>query len=307
MGDGPIAFLFPGQGSQYVGMGKKLWENFPVARQTFEEADQALGQALSNLCFYGPEEELALTVNCQPAILAVSVAAYRVILGKVGLEADVAAGHSLGEYSALICAGALDYADGLRLVRERGRFMQEAVPVGAGKMAAIMGLDRDVADEVCCQAAIAGTVAVANYNGGGQLVISGEARGVEEASLLATKAGAKRVIPLTVSAPFHSPLMGPAAERLEKVLGDISFRDPAFPVISNVDAQPNLLGERARLLLREQVCSPVRWEETMARLVEMGVTRAMEVGPGKVLSGLMRRGAPGIAISKMEDLIGWEG
>ncbi|MDT8441287.1 MAG: ACP S-malonyltransferase [Desulfuromonadales bacterium] len=296
-----LAFLFPGQGSQTVGMGKDLTDNFPLARQTFEEANDALGFDLAALCYNGPEDELKLTANTQPAILAVSVAALRVVRNETGLVPNYAAGHSLGEYSALVCAGALDFADALRTVRQRGTFMQEAVPVGTGAMAAILGLDRAVCEDVCSRVAEGQVVAPANFNGGGQVVIAGHAEAVQRAVELAKSAGAKRALPLPVSAPFHCELMAPAGERLAAVLEQVDVRPMQLPVVSNVEARPNQDAGRVRDLLVTQVSAPVRWEESMQTLLDLGADRFVEIGPGKVLAGLIKRMAREASVQNVQE------
>ncbi len=285
-----IAFLFPGQGSQSVGMGRVWAEAFPRARHAFEEADDALSFHLTRLSWEGPEEELQLTENTQPAILACSIALCAVVR-EAGLEPAAVAGHSLGEYSALVAASALDFGAALGLVKNRGRFMQEAVPAGEGAMAAIMGFEAgavgELVDEV--SAGEAAVCAVANYNSPLQTVISGHAAPVERATELARERGAKKAKLLPVSAPFHSPLMRPARERLEPLLEQAAFRDPAVPVISNVDAAPVETGEAARDALARQVDSPVRWVDSIRRMLDDGVEVFVETGPGNVLTGLGRR------------------
>ena len=297
-----IAFLFPGQGSQHAGMGKDLADNFPVARQLFEEANDALGFNLASLCFAGPEEDLKLTANTQPAILTTSVAALRVIETETGLSPGCAAGHSLGEYSALVCAGALSFADAVRVVRQRGTFMQEAVPVGTGAMAAILGLDLEALDTVCRQAAQGQVVAPANYNSDGQVVIAGHTDAVERAIVLAKEKGAKRAMPLPVSAPFHCSLMIPAGDRLAEVLAGIIVNPMTLPVITNVEAAPNQDAARVGDLLVRQVSAPVRWQETIACMENLGVARYVEVGPGKVLSGLVKRMAKDSIIQNVQNV-----
>ena len=285
-----IAFLFPGQGSQAVGMGRAWAEAYPEARQAFEEADDALGFHLTRLVWEGPEEELQLTAHTQPAILACSIALHRVVAA-AGLSPSSVAGHSLGEYSALSAAAALDFATALRLVRSRGEFMQEAVPVGLGAMAAIMGLEtakvRELVDEV--SAGEAAVCAVANYNSPLQTVISGHRGPVERATELAGERGALKAKLLTVSAPFHSPLMRPARERLAPLLAEAEIADPEVPVVANVDAAPVTTGEAARDALERQVDAPVRWEESLRWMLGDGVEVFVEVGPGNVLTGLGRR------------------
>jgi [acyl-carrier-protein] S-malonyltransferase len=283
-----IAFLFPGQGSQSVGMGKDLAEHHSIARQTFEEADEALGIKISQLCFEGPEEQLRLTENTQPAILTVSVAAWRVLLEK-GIKPAFVAGHSLGEYSAQVAAGTMNFADAVRTVRSRGKFMQEAVPVGTGSMAAILGMSPDAVAGVCSDAAQGEVCESANINSPEQIVISGHIAAVERAVVLATERGAKRAKVLPVSAPFHCSLMKPAQEKLATVLAGVQLASPQLPVVCNVDAQPAEKPERAREALVRQVTGSVRWSESMQWLIGRGVQTFAEVGPGKVLCGLMRQ------------------
>ncbi|MCW2278417.1 ACP S-malonyltransferase [Heliophilum fasciatum] len=283
-----VAFLFPGQGSQFVGMGAELAAAFTEAREVFQEADDVLGFSLSRLCFEGPEEELRLTANTQPALLTVSTAVAR-ILAAQGVQADMMAGHSLGEYSALVAAGALTFAEGLRLVRIRGQLMQDAVPPGAGTMAAILGLEADAVQAVCLEASTVGIVEPANFNGGGQVVIAGQVAAVEKAMELAKGAGAKRAIPLNVSAPFHCSLMKPAAEKMAEVLNNALIHNPAVPVVANVTAQPATDAAAVRQNLILQVDHPVRWEQSVRYLAEAGVTRYLEIGAGKVLAGLVKK------------------
>ena len=282
------AFLFPGQGAQKVGMGKALAEAFPICSETFAEADAALGEPISRLCFEGPDDQLMLTENTQPAILCVSIAAYRLLASK-GIQPAFVAGHSLGEYSANVAAGTMTFADALRIVRRRGRYMQEAVPIGTGAMAAILGLDSETVARVCEEAAQGDVVSPANLNGGGQVAIAGSQAAVARAGERAKVAGAKRVIPLSVSAPFHCALMRPAAERLAPELRALSVQDPRVPIVANVDAEPKRAAHAAIEALVEQVASPVRWEEVVRRLASEGVTTYVEVGPGTVLSGLVRK------------------
>lgn len=295
-----IAYLFPGQGSQHAGMGKELADNFAVARQVFEEANDALGFDLASLCYNGPEEDLKLTANTQPAILTTSIAALRVLSAESGLVPSFAAGHSLGEYSALVCSGGLAFADAVRVVRQRGTFMQEAVPVGTGSMAAILGLGLDDLNVVCRDAAQGQVVAPANYNSDGQVVIAGHTEAVDRAMVLAKEKGAKRALPLPVSAPFHCSLMVPAGDRLATVLEGVDVGEMTLPVISNVEAAPNQDSARICELLVKQVSAPVRWQETIARMVELGVDRYVEIGPGKVLSGLAKRMAKGSTIQNVQ-------
>jgi [acyl-carrier-protein] S-malonyltransferase len=297
-----IAFVFPGQGSQYPGMGRELAENFAVAKQAFEEANDALGFNIAALCFNGPEEQLKLTANTQPAILVTSIAALRVLQQETGLIPNLTAGHSLGEYSALVCAGALRFVDAVTTVRQRGIFMQEAVPVGVGGMAAIMGLEADALEDVCQQAAQGLVVAPANFNSPGQVVIAGHLEAVERAMELARQRGAKRALPLPVSAPFHCALMTPAGKRLQAVLEGIEVSPLAMPVVSNVEALPNAEAGRVRELLIAQVSAPVRWDASVLNMAAQGIERFIEIGPGKVLGGLIKRIAKGPAVQNVEDL-----
>ena len=285
---GPIAFLFPGQGSQAVGMGKDLGEKYPIARQTFEEADEALGYKLSQLCFEGPEEQLRLTEVTQPAILTASIAALRVLEGRMPKPAYVA-GHSLGEYSAHVAAGTISFADAVRTVRYRGKYMQEAVPVGMGAMAAILGMDVEKVTAVCHDAAQGEVCDPANLNPPQQIVISGHTAAVERAAKLANERGAKRAQLLTVSAPFHCSLMKPAQDRLEADLNALTLQKPVFPVVSNVDAKLISDFDPARDALIRQVTGSVKWDQSMRLLMASGVQTFVEVGPGKVLCGLMRQ------------------
>ena len=283
-----MAFLFPGQGSQSVGMGKELAEKYPVARQAFAEADEALGYNLSQLCFEGPEEKLRLTEITQPAILTVSVAASRVLQEK-GVNPGFVAGHSLGEYSANVAAGTISFADAVRTVRKRGKYMQEAVPVGVGAMAAILGMDLERVTAVCAEAAQGEVCEPANINSAEQIVISGHAPAVERATRLASERGAKRAIMLPVSAPFHCSLMKPAQDRLAADLQSLPFKQPAVPIVGNVDAAVIEDGDRARDALIRQVTGAVKWEQSVRLLIASGIQTFVEVGPGKVLCGLMRQ------------------
>jgi [acyl-carrier-protein] S-malonyltransferase len=283
-----IAFLFPGQGSQAVGMGKELAEKYPAARKTFDEADESLGYRLSQLCFEGPEEQLRLTEITQPAILTASVAAFRVLAEK-GLRPGFVAGHSLGEYSAHVAAGTISFGDAVRTVRNRGKYMQEAVPVGMGAMAAILGMELEKVIGVCNDAAQGEVCEPANINSAEQIVISGHKGAVERAAKLASERGAKRAILLQVSAPFHCSLMKPAQDRLAADLRALTFQKPAVPVVCNVDAEFIIDGERGRDALVRQVTGAVKWEQSMRDLIGQGVQIFVEVGPGKVLCGLMRQ------------------
>lgn len=283
-----IAFVFPGQGSQKVGMGRELAAASPECRAVFDEADAALGESLSGLCFDGPEDRLVLTENTQPAILTVSVAASR-LLASAGIRPDIVAGHSLGEYSANVVAGTLSFADAVRTVRRRGRYMQEAVPVGTGAMAAVLGLGRDEVAAACAEAADGEVVEPANLNAPGQVVIAGTAAAVARAGERAKARGAKRVIPLPVSAPFHCALMKPAEARLAPELRALTTSTPRVPVVANVDAALKTDGPSAIEALVAQVSAPVRWEDVVAQLASQGVRAYVEVGPGSVLSGLVRK------------------
>jgi len=298
------AFIFPGQGSQYAGMGKDLADNFKVAKDSFNEADDALGFKLSSLCFNGPEDELKLTMNTQPAILATSIAALRVIQSEKDIAADYLAGHSLGEFSALVASGTLDFADALRTVRSRGRFMQEAVPVGVGAMAAILSVEEDVLADICREAAQGEVVSPANFNSPGQIVIAGHATAVNRAIEIAKSRGFRKAMLLPVSAPFHSALMVPAGERLADVLKQIHLADMKTPVITNVEAAQNMDSSRVRELLVAQVSAPVKWDSSIREMIRLGVTSFLEIGPGKVLSGLVKRIDKEVVTANIEDSAG---
>lgn len=298
------AFVFPGQGAQHPGMGKDLSDNFKIAREVFEEADDALGFAISRLCFNGPEEDLKLTYNTQPAILTTSIAALRVAESQTGLKAKFLAGHSLGEYSALVASGALSFADAVRTVRARGTFMQEAVPVGVGAMAAILGAERNALEEICAEAAQGEVVSPANFNSPGQIVIAGHATAVGRAIEIAKGRGLRKAMLLPVSAPFHCSLMVPAGERLAKALESVSVSSLAVPVVTNVEAKANLEAGRVKELLVKQVSAPVRWEETVQEMVRNGISSFVEIGPGKVLSGLVKRIEKEATCVNIEDAAG---
>jgi [acyl-carrier-protein] S-malonyltransferase len=297
-----IAFLFPGQGSQAVGMGRELTERYPVAADTFAEADEALGLAISKLCFEGPEDELRLTENTQPAIMTVSVAAWRV-LAEQGVKPAIAAGHSLGEWSAHVAAGTLAFADALRAVKARGRAMQRAVPAGQGAMAAVLQLDARLVAEACAEAAAetGQTVQAANLNSPGQTVISGAAAAVEKASAICKAKGARRAVMLPVSAPFHCALMQPAQEEVARVLSGLNLADPAIPVAANVTGSLVTAADAAREALIRQVTGAVRWVDCVKTLVAAGPRVFIEVGPGKVLSGLMKQIDPAQKALNVED------
>ena len=297
---GKLAFLFPGQASQYPGMGRDLAEKFPESKAVFDEADAALGFSLSKLCFEGSEEALKQTENTQPAILTVSIAAYRA-LEKQGITPDFVAGHSLGEYSALVAAGALDFSTAVKLVRGRGRYMQEAVPAGEGAMAAILGLSPADVAEVCKKAAETEVVSPANMNSPEQTVISGSAAAVKRAVEIASQSGAKRAVILQVSAPFHCAMMLGAQQRLEADLRAANFSNLKFPLITNVDAEAITTGEEARDALIRQVTNPVRWLESIRDMIDNGVTVFVEVGPGKVLTGLLRQIDRSVRVFNVED------
>ncbi len=296
-----LIFLFPGQGAQYVGMGKDLCQEFAIARETFKEANDALSFDITKLCFEGDMEELTKTANTQPAILTTSVAVFRVYMQEIGITPAYMAGHSLGEYSALVCAGALNFADAVKIVQKRGQFMQDAVPLGIGTMMAVMKLERKDVDEICNEVSNSDEVVVpANYNSDGQIVISGHVNAVKRAGEKLKEKGAI-VKPLNVSAPFHSPLMKPAAEKLAEELKKYTFGTMNWPVISNVSALPYQDTENLIQNLTEQIFNPVRWHESMEYIHRHGVIRAIEMGPKKVLKNLMKRSFSGIEVLPVEN------
>ena len=295
-----IAFVFPGQGSQQVGMGRALAERFDVCRETLEQADAALGVPLTALCFDGPEDALTLTENTQPAVLAVSVAAYRLLVSR-GVSPQIVAGHSLGEYSAHVAAGTISFADALRTVRRRGQYMQEAVPVGTGAMAAILGLDAETVRRACEETAGDEVVSPANLNAPGQVVIAGAQGAVARAAARAKELGARRAMSLPVSAPFHCALMKPAEQRLEPELRRLVVSDPTIPVLANVDAEPKADAATSIDALVKQVSAPVQWEAVVRRLIAAGTDTFVEVGPGKVLSGLIKKIDRQVRIATVED------
>ena len=301
--DARLAFCFPGQGSQVVGMGRAFHEASPAARAIFEEASDVLGVDVAKLCFEGPESELQLTANTQPAVLTVSVAGAR-LLAERGLRPTVVGGHSLGEYTALVVAGALTFSDAVSVVRRRGEFMQEAVPVGTGAMAAILGVDLPVVEEICREAAQGEVLDVANINSPGQIVVAGHRAAIERAVALAPARGGKRSVLLPVSAPFHCRLMAPAAERLDTVLAGVRAVDPRQPVVRNVDAELTTRADDVRPFLVRQVTAPVRWTDCIARMAREGCRTFIEVGPGKVLTGLLRRIDGALTGIAVEDVAG---
>jgi [acyl-carrier-protein] S-malonyltransferase len=296
--------IFPGQGAQAAGMGRSLAESFPAAREVFQEADEALGEALSTLCFEGPDEELQLTRNTQPALLAVSVATLAAWRAEGGPEPAAVAGHSLGEYSAHVAAGTLDFSEAIRAVRLRGEAMQEAVPVGEGAMAALLGLEAEVVEEICREAAQGRVVQPANFNAPAQIVVSGHADAVERATEAARQRGARRAVVLPVSAPFHCSLMEPAARRLDEHLSEVSFRDPAVPVVANVDGEPRRSGEEAREALIRQVVAPVQWVACVRGLRALGAASGVELGAGNVLKGLAKRIDRELPVASAGDPVG---
>lgn len=296
-----IAFVFPGQASQYVGMGKEFYQDFPEAAVIFNRADKALGFSLSGMCFEGPEEDLNLTANTQPAVLTTSVACLEVLKCAGGPVPSAMAGHSLGEYTALVAAGSLEFEDAVRLVRKRGQYMQEAVPVGEGGMAAVMGLSSGEVVEVCRKASKSGVIEAVNLNCPGQVVVAGDIAGLKAVEPLLKEAGARRFVPLPVSAPFHSSLMIPAGEKLAGDLDDVAIRDPEIPVVANVSADLVHTGREVKDSLIRQVYSPVRWEESILRLLSLGIDTFIEVGPGKVLGGLIKKISRTALIYNIED------
>jgi len=296
-----VAYVFPGQASQYAGMGKELYNEFPVAAAVFNRADEELGFSLSRLCFEGPGEELNLTANTQPAVLTTSVACLEVLNALGGPVPCAVAGHSLGEYTALVAAGSLLFEDAVRLVRKRGQYMQEAVPVGEGGMAAGMGRSTELVVETCLKASGSGVVEAVNLNCPGQVVIAGDTAGLKAAEPLLKAAGARRVMPIPVSAPFHSSLMVPAGKRLAEDLNKGSVADPKIPVVANVSADLVSSGQEVRESLIRQVYSPVRWEECVLKLISLGADTFIEVGPGKVLSGLIKKISRDVTILNVED------
>jgi len=296
------AFLFSGQGSQYIGMGKDLYDNNPSAKNVFDLADSVLGYSISELCFSGPKEELDLTENTQPAILSVSIAAYEA-LRAYGKAPDIVAGFSLGEYAALVASGVMDFREAVELVRNRGKYMQGAVPAGLGGMAAVLGLETEKVEEACLLSGSEGIVRVANYNCPGQLVISGEKKALEAATRKVLEYGAKRVLPLQVSGPFHTPLMQPAAEKLKLELSGIELREPCYPIISNVTAEFISDSSEVAELLPRQVMSSVLWELSIRRMLSEGVETFVEIGPGSALRGFIRKIDRNARLFNVEDII----
>jgi [acyl-carrier-protein] S-malonyltransferase len=297
-----LAFIFPGQGAQHAGMGKELSDNFAAAREVFEEANDALGFDLAKMCYEGSDEQLKLTANTQPAILTMSVAALRVVQQETELKPNFVAGHSLGEYSALVAANALSFADAVKLVRQRGTFMQQAVPVGSGAMAAILGIEADVLEKICAEASQGEVVSVANYNSPGQIVIAGNAQAVDRAIKLATEQGARKAMMLPVSAPFHCVLMDQAGAQLSQVLSSISINQLSTPVVTNVEAVANSDSSKVKELLVTQVSAPVRWDSSVRYMLDNGVTNFIEIGPGRVLCGLIRRIERKAKIANVDDI-----
>jgi len=294
-----IAFVFPGQGSQYVGMGKDIYENFGEARETFREASEELGYDVARLCFEGPKKELDKTVKTQPSVFTVSISINRVLLSK-GVKPSVVAGHSLGEYSALVAAEALSFRDGVKITERRGKFMQEAVPEGKGLMAAIVGLERDSVDEICISLK-SGYASPANYNCPGQIVVAGEREAVEEAMKLARDTGAKKVVPIAVSVPSHCLLMADASNRLAGLLDEINFEDPLIPIVNNADAMFLNDKNSIKISLVRQLNNPLLWEDSIRVIVDFGIDTFIEVGPGRVLSGLIKRIEPSVKVFNVED------